>query len=299
MEAEVMVFAPVPQLTITIEQIADDTELHVHAGGQGIWQARMIAELGVSVTLCAAIGGEVGTVLEPLMAGENIRVRTVHRDSANGWYIHDRRDGERNEVAAHHGAPLGRHELDEVYTLALAEGLRAGMAVLSGPADPSVAPPEAYQRLATDLTGNGVRVIADLSGEHLSAVVPGRPVLVKVSDEEVGAEDEKQAVEALRRLHDEGAEAVIISRADKPALAYVDGDVLRIRMPQLAVKEHRGAGDSMTAAAVSVLAHGGDMLSAIRAGAAAGTLNVTRHGLGTGRSDAIEELAKRVELEKL
>jgi 1-phosphofructokinase len=118
-----------------------------------------------------------------------------------------------------------------------------------------------------------------------------------VSDEEVTADDEAAVVEALWRLRDEGADTVIVSRADQPALALVADDVLEVRMPQLAVKEHRGAGDSMTAGAVSVLARGGDMATAIRSGAAAGALNVTRHGLGTGRADAIHELAKRVRLE--
>jgi 1-phosphofructokinase len=37
-----MVFAPAPQLTVTIERAGDDDELHVHPGGQGIWQARML-----------------------------------------------------------------------------------------------------------------------------------------------------------------------------------------------------------------------------------------------------------------
>jgi 1-phosphofructokinase len=53
----------------------------------------------------------------------------------------------------------------------------------------------------------------------------------------------------------------------------------------------------MTAGVVSVLARGGELPDAIRAGAAAGALNVTRHGLGTGRADAIAELARRVRLE--
>ena len=56
----VMVFAPVPQLTVTIEQQSDEAELHVHPGGQGVWQARMCAGLGAGVTLCAAVGGEIG-----------------------------------------------------------------------------------------------------------------------------------------------------------------------------------------------------------------------------------------------
>jgi len=63
--SSVMVFAPAPQLTVTIEQQHDRAELHVHAGGQGIWQANMITSLGAQVTLCATVGGEVGRVLTP------------------------------------------------------------------------------------------------------------------------------------------------------------------------------------------------------------------------------------------
>ena len=45
-----------------------------------------------------------------------------------------------------------------------------------------------------------------------------------------------------------------------------------------------------------VLAHGGDMATAVRTGAAAGALNVTRHGLGTGHIDAVQVLTERVQL---
>src|SRR6266545_2573518 len=111
MDPSVMVFAPAPQLTITVEQVSDEPELHLHVGGQGIWQARMIASLGVPATVCAVLGGEVGRVLEPLIASEEVT-----------------------------GEPLGRHELDELYDLALTEGLRATVTVLSGPAHPDVVP---------------------------------------------------------------------------------------------------------------------------------------------------------------
>ena len=67
-----MVFAPTAMLTVTIERPADEVELHLHAGGQGVWQARMIRSLGVPVTLCAAVGGEIGTVL---------------RDSLGRWHF--------------------------------------------------------------------------------------------------------------------------------------------------------------------------------------------------------------------
>ena len=49
-------FAPSPLLTITIEPGADRPEVHLHAGGQGFWVARLAATLGPEVTLCSALG---------------------------------------------------------------------------------------------------------------------------------------------------------------------------------------------------------------------------------------------------
>src|SRR5258706_15544564 len=106
MSDRVMVFAPAPLLTITVERQGDSVELHVHPGGQGIWQARMIVSLGVDVTICAAIGGEPGSIIGKLLAEESIDLRAVVRKSGNGWYVHDRRGEQRQTVAEHPGAPL-------------------------------------------------------------------------------------------------------------------------------------------------------------------------------------------------
>ncbi|MGX6601861.1 1-phosphofructokinase family hexose kinase [Micromonosporaceae bacterium Da 78-11] len=301
-DARVMVFAPAPQLTVTIEQPHEEPELHVHPGGQGIWQTRMLTSLGVEVTLCAAVGGEVGRVLKPLLDFKGVTLRTVPRESSSGWYVHDRRGGTREEIAERPGSPLSRHELDELYSLALAEGLRAGIAVLSGPAHPSVIKPDVYRRLAGDLRANGCKVIADLSGKHLTAVLEAGLSVVKVSHEELirdgMAPDDSDAAltEALIKLHDDGAEAALVSRAGLGALALINEKIYKVGVPLMTAAESRGAGDSMTAGVAAVLARGGDMSEAVRTGAAAGALNVTRHGLGTGHIDAVKVLTERVKL---
>ncbi|WP_328994449.1 PfkB family carbohydrate kinase [Kribbella sp. NBC_01245] len=307
MDERVMVFAPAPQLTVTVEQVADEPELHLHAGGQGLWQARMIVSLGVPVTFCAIVGdGEVGRVLTSLIEAEGLDLKAVHRQADSGWYIHDRRDKERQTIAEHPGTPLGRHDGDELYAVALAEGLRAGWCLLSGAADPALVSPETYRRLGMDLQHNGAQVAADLSGDHLDAILDAGPTFLKVSDEELYADGlaeegdgDTGVVKAIHRLRERGADTIIISRAEKPAIAFIEDEVVEVRLSDLTVKDHRGAGDSMTAGVVAVLAKGGDIRAAIRAGAAAGALNVTRHGLGTGRPDAIAELEKRIQLEPL
>jgi 1-phosphofructokinase len=300
-----MVFAPGPLLTVTIEPHGDNADLHVHPGGQGVWQSRMITLLGGRVELCTALGGETGGVLRCLLEAEGFSVQAVERASASGWYVHDRREGQREEVAAHSGAPLDRHELDELYNLALAAGLRAQVCVLSGVEDPDIVAPDTYRRLVADLTNNGVRVVADLAGDHLRAVLEGGVTFLKVSHEELlaagRADDASPAAmaRAVRSLHREGAHSVLVSRADEPALALLDDRLYQVEVPPLEVADHRGAGDSMTAGVAAALARGEDLLEAVRTGAAAGAVNVTRHGLGTGEVETIKALAERVRLTPL
>lgn len=62
----------------------------------------------------------------------------------------------------------------------------------------------------------------------------------------------------------------------------------------LEVLDGRGGGDSMTAALAVVASCGLAFEDGLRLAAAAAALNVSRHGLGTGRRDSIEDIAGHV-----
>ncbi len=113
--AEVVIFAPSPLLTVSVEGQADQPAIHVHAGGQGLGQARMLLRVGASVTMCSVMSGEQGRVLRHLIADEGIILVAVEREGEGGAYVHDRRSGERVIVAETGGDPLSRHDLDELY----------------------------------------------------------------------------------------------------------------------------------------------------------------------------------------
>jgi len=308
MAERAFVFAPDPLLTVTVEAGGDGDEIHLHAGGQGFWVAQMIANLGVEVSLCGPFGGESGRVVRSLIDQDaGIRVRAIETVGSNGVYVHDRRQGHRVTVAETPPDPLGRHELDDLFGAALLGGLESSVAILGGPGpwETPVLPPETYRRLTTDLRANGKAVIADLSGEPLSCALEGRLTVVKVSHEELTADrrveatGEDELVDAMFALHREGADNVLITRAGEPALALVDGRIVSIRPPAVSVVDHRGAGDSMTAGLAAGLAQGLDMCDALRLGAAAAGLNVTRRGLATGDRREIERLANHIELEEM
>jgi 1-phosphofructokinase len=298
----VMVFAPSIQLTVTIESHGGDVDLHVHPGGQGVWQSRMLSVLGAETVLCTTLGGETGRVLGSLLEDEPFTVRAVPGTAGSGWYVHDRRGGPRRTVSSHPGQTLNRHQVDELYTLALGEGLAAGVAVLGGPTSPSMLPPDVYRRLASDLRAHGVRLIVDLVGEFLDSVLWAGATVVKIADDELVASgraadaSEESLYEGALGLRRDGADAVVVSRAEEPALFLLGDEASWIASPKLQATDPRGAGDSMTAGVAATLATGGELRHAVCTGAAAGAVSVTRHGLGTGHADAIAQLAARVEV---
>jgi 1-phosphofructokinase len=300
--ADVVVFAPSPVLSITVEEHPDGGDVHVHAGGQGVWQARMLTSLGRDVELCSVLSGETGRALGRLLEDEGLTVYSVFREARGGVYVHDRRDGERVPLIESGGDPLSRHDLDELYGLTLRRGLDAGLVILSGPAGDGIVPPDLYRRLASDLGTGGVTVVIDLAGKRLDAALAGGVRVAKVSDEELLADGRiseattELIVAAMRELRDAGAEVVIVTRAEHPAL-LLDGHELReVVAPTMEVVDSSGAGDSFVGAFAATLATGGSVLDAARLGAAAGAVNVTRHGLGTGDAATVERLSQLVVL---
>jgi 1-phosphofructokinase len=297
------VFAPSPLLTVTIEPDTKRPEVHLHAGGQGFWVSRLAATLGADVVLCCALGGEPGRVLRALIEAEPLTLRAVRAGTPNGVYIHDRRGGSRVEVANVESAPLARHAADGLYGIAVSAGLDADLTLVTGCQPGDLVDAELYRRLVSDLRANGKPVIADLTGPPLSAALAGGIELLRLSDEELVLEGYADSdalpdlVDGARRLQSAGARHVLVSRGPAPALLISDGDhpgQLELAGPVFETLDERGTGDSMFAATGVGLARGMDMIGALRLGMAAGALNATRRGLGTGTREEIERLAPRV-----
>ncbi len=301
----VAVFAPSPVLSVTVEHAPGGPEIHLHPAGQGFWVAQMAARLGADVRLCAPLGGETGEVLKSLLAKDGITLLSVEVEGANGAYVHDRRGEGREEIAQTPSPELHRHELDDLYGIALTAGIEAGAALLTGPRNQGVLPPDTYERLSRDLRRNGRFALADLSGEYLDAALRGGVDLIKVSDEELidagrlDGPEISDAVAAARRLHEQGAANVLISRGDREALALLGDRLLEVSGPSFTPLDPHGAGDSMFAGLGVGLGSGLPVEDALRVGAAAGALNVTRHGLGTGHPREISVLSAQVKVRPL
>jgi len=146
------------------------------------------------------------------------------------------------------------------------------------------------------------------TGPPLDAALEGRIELLRLSEEEMlrdgyaanGALSE--LLDAARKLHEAGAANVLVSRASEPAILVGNGRPsaqVEVAGPVFEALDHSGAGDSMFAATGAGLARGIDMLESLRLGMAAGALNATRRGRGTGTKEEIEHLAGHVTVRPL
>jgi len=300
----VAVVAPSPLLTVTIEQGTRGDEVHLHAGGQGVWVARMVAALGGRPRLIGVFGGEIGSVVEHLLRDEGIDVRPVPVQGSNGAYVHDRRSGEREELAQVEPAVLTRHDVDEWYTRALVECLDADIATVTGVVVEDVLPVDVFRRLCTDLARNGRRVVADLSGAALHAALEGGVRALKVSHEELidsglaKSDDLDDLIDGIGRLAETGLEMAVVSRGPEPTLAWMHGTLYEIRVPPLELVDGRGGGDAMAASMAVGLCEGRPVPELLRLLGAAGALNVTRRGLATSGGNEVERFSAHVEVRR-
>lgn len=301
----VTVFGPDPLLSVTIEARGDADDVHVHPAGQGVWVARMAAELGATPVLCSFVGGETGATLLPLLDALPGERRIAHTAGPNGSYVVDRRGGERHVVAAALRPAPQRHEIDDLVATTVAAALGSAALVVCNPYPPEGLSDEVYEVIVADVKAAGIPVLVDLSSPRLDRTLASEPDLVKLNDWELagyvhGPVDGPRALEAARALQAAGARAVAVTRAEAPILVLDgDADPFEIVPPSLPRGYREGCGDTMMGAIAAAWARGLPLRDALVLGAAAGSANFLRHGLGTGRRKAVKELATQVAVRPL
>ncbi len=301
----VAVFGPDPVLSVTIEARGERDDVHVHAAGQGVWLARMAAELGARPILCCLCGGETGLVLGRLLEQLPGESRIIATGGSSGSYVVDRRGGERQLLARALRPAPQRHELDDLASVTYAAAIQSKVLAICNPFPPEGLPREVYETIAADVRAAGIPILVDLSSPRLEWTLPFAPELVKFNDWELaqfvqGPVDGPRLLGAARRVCEAGARVVAVTRAGAPiAVVPRDGEPFEVVPPALPHGHSEGCGDTMMGAIAAAWARGFDLREALVLGAAAGAANFLRRGLGTGKRAVVEELARTIEVRPL
>lgn len=303
----VCVFAPSLYLTVTIEErdgAHEAGEVHLHPGGQGFWIARMLTELGGNPALCGPVGGEVGAVLATIVPTWGVEFEPVWTERASPCRVTDRRGGDRVIVADDRRTELHRHDADDLYDKILELCLRYRCCVITGTDARDTLPLVFFEHLGADLGEIGALVLADIHGDQLGALLSrGALSMLKVSDRDLMDDgiildrSEASALKAIDHFSGEEIDWLVVSRADEGALMSTGTSIFRGRPLRLAPVDDIGAGDSMTAALVMARLRGLSPQRALQLACAAGTANITRHGLASAPAELTEQIASEIEVE--
>jgi 1-phosphofructokinase len=307
MAARIAIFGPHPLLTVSLEREGEGDDarerVHFHAGGQGVWVARMAGELGVAPVLCGFVGGEAGALLRPLLERLPGERRLVEIASESGCYVVDRRKGRRDALSLTVSEPPSRHELDALFSVACAEALASGWLVVANPMPGEALPLSIYGDLVADARANGVRTLVDLSAPRLDSALTGGPDLVKINDWELAAyvrgpvSEPRELRAAAERLREAGAGSVIVTRGEQPALVLHEDRAWLLVPPRFERGWREGCGDAMMGALAAAWAQGASFEEAVVTGAAAGAATFLRQGLGSASREVVDELAGTVRVE--
>lgn len=258
---------------------------HYEAGGGGINVSRGLRRLGFDSQALIPSGGRTGKLLESLLSEENInqKIIPVKNDTRENFIVVESSTNHQYRFGMP-GTELSEAEQQEILDAFTSLNPFPEIVVISGSLPPAVSP-SFLRKLVKEGKLRNAKVIVDASEAGLKEVVEKGVFLLKPNLGElaklVGIEslDNESADEAAEELINAGkAEVIVVSLG--PQGAYLVTKDIKEHIPAPSVKKLStvGAGDSMVAGMVSVLANDGSYSEMIRMGVACGSAATMNSG---------------------
>lgn len=295
---------PTVDKSTAVENIKPEKKLRCEApkyepGGGGINVSRGLVRLGLESKALFTSGGRTGKMLEDLLVKENVNPlpADIAAETRENFIVVDTSHNEQYRFGMP-GDAITKDEADNV--LSLIDNLNPfpEITVLSGSLPPGI-DGNYFKKLVRLLKEKGSLVVADTSGEALSAALDEGVYLLKPNLGELGELmgkselDNESADETAKQLVDEGkAEIVVVSLGPQGAILVSKDETIHVPAPSVKKLSTVGAGDSMVAGMVSILAKGGSFTEMARMGVACGSAATMATGTGLFTKENAERLYK-------
>lgn len=266
-------------------------------GGGGINVSRGLARFGIQSTALFTSGGRTGELLQELLEKENIGTLpiAISVETRENFIVVDTSHNEQFRFGMP-GEAITSKDVETIDNEINSLSPFPEIVVVSGSLPPGI--DAAYMRtLVKNLKAKGAKVIVDTSGEALTEVLKEGVYLLKPNLGELGSLtgndilDNDSADEAAKQLIDEGkAEIVVVSLGPQGAYLVSKDECIHVPAPSVKKRSTVGAGDSMVAGMVSVLAKGGALTEMARMGVACGSAATMSEGTGLFTKENAEKL---------
>ena len=269
------------------------------AGGGGINVSRGLERLGISSVALYPSGGRTGELLQELLSKENINSEPVPvaAETRENFIVVDTSHNNQYRFGMP-GEPITDKEAHALHKAILSVNPLPEIVVISGSLPEGLSTDFLIQ-LVKELKAKKVKIIADTSGDALTAILKEGVYLVKPNIGElskfIGKEelDNESADEAAKELIDKGAaEIVAVSMGPQGAYVVTKDECIHVNAPSVKKQTTVGAGDSMVAGMTSVVAKGGTITEMARMGVACGTAATMGNGTGLFTKENAEKLYK-------
>jgi 1-phosphofructokinase len=249
------------------------TQTFFYPGGKGINVSRVVSRFNVPTKALGYIGGFTGAFIEEFLNKENIQHQFIDTSQTTriNVKLKSKEESEINGPGAEISEELQKELLDKIKLLTDTDTL-----VLAGSL-PSSLPKDFYVQMTSLCNEQGVKVVADTSGEALEQLL-GHPLfLLKPNHHELGElfnvtiDSKEKAAEYAQRLVEKGVEHVIVSMGGQGAVYAGKDKKLYANVPKGKVKNSVGAGDSVVAGFLSALEKDESIETAFQYGVATGS----------------------------
>jgi tagatose 6-phosphate kinase len=273
--------------------------------GKAINVAKILKILGAQPVATGFLGGLRGEFLRAAMAERGVESHfvTVKAPTRQCVTVIDESAGTHTELVEESRA-VGPADLGKFTAVVRRHIASCRAVVMSGTIAPGC-PATLYHdfvRLAEDA---GTVSIVDAQGAALANALEAKPGLVKPNRLELAAtvgrelKSGEDTMRAMRELCERGAQRVVVTAGEEPALAF-DGKMFRrIIVPRIRPVNPIGSGDAFTAGVVWRLLRGDDLGEACRWGAAAGAANALTLLPGELNRKDLNRLAKAVQVRRI
>ncbi len=273
-------------------------------GGNGINVGRALKRLGVPATNCVLLGGEIGLLVERLLAGELDHLERV------------RLAGEtRINCTVLEKSPRVQYELDgsgpevppkalQAVTDHLLSAAQGGFGVLTGSL-PAGVPTEIYGDLVQALRQHQARAVVDTRGAILNHALTYHPFLIKPNryELELHCGHKLPTLDAVfaeaRHIQEEGVTYVCVSLGGEGAILVGPENSYHAMAPHVPVRSTVGAGDALVGGLMAAFAQGNSPAEALRLGVSCGSGTASKPGTALFQRDDVDRLLPDIKIRTL
>ena len=254
-------------------------------GGGGVNVSRGLSRLGLKSQAFFPSGGRTGRLLQELLEKEKISTVPIEvkGETRENFIVVETGTNQQFRFGMP-GSDISKEEQEAIMKALLDLSPFPDFIVVSGSLPPGIDPAFLGQ-MVKQLKSRGAKVIADTSGEALERMVEEGVFLLKPNLGElaklVGKEslDNDSADEAAQELILQGkTELIVVSLGPQGAYLVTKDITEHVPAPTVKKLSTVGAGDSMVAGMVSVLAQEGSYSEMVRRGVACGSAATMNSG---------------------